>query len=378
MGKWTVRVLVTIILMVSPLLASDKMSPFSLGESFGFSSDDSGTGAYLGVDIGEVTQERVSVLKLKEEDGVEVLLVDQDSPAGKAGLKEHDVILTLNGTTVESGAQLRRMIHETPAGRSVTLGISRDGQLQTIKAQLADRRKAMNWKEGDLVNPPEPPEPPASWFPQIEIPNIVVVHSSMRSGLMLENLTPQLGEFFGAKNGKGVLVRSVEKGSGAAKAGLRAGDVIVSVNGEAVSDVGDFSHALRSHKSGNASVSVIRDKREQTISLPIPEKKQSEMQEESWEVPELDADIDIDLTEMTTNIAKLEPAFELAARNAGQAVRQAMETTRKSLCEQKAQMKQQMKQQSEQLSRQMKKLQRPSRDIEVLEMKEPIVEREMI
>ena len=95
-------------------------------------------------------------MKLKEEDGVEVLMVDQDSPAGKAGLREHDVILTLNGTSVESGPQLRRMIHETPAGRTVTLGISRDGQMQTIKAQLADRRKAMA-KGGKGINPPMPP-----------------------------------------------------------------------------------------------------------------------------------------------------------------------------------------------------------------------------
>ena len=69
-------------------------------------------------------------------------MVDQDAPAGKAGLKEHDVILTMNDSKVESGAQLRRMIRETPAGRIVTLGVSRDGQPLTLKVQLADRRKS--------------------------------------------------------------------------------------------------------------------------------------------------------------------------------------------------------------------------------------------
>ena len=59
---------------------------------------------------------------------MEVTLVDQDAPAGKAGIKEHDVILTVNGSGVESVEQLRRMIHEIPPGRVVTLGISRDGQ----------------------------------------------------------------------------------------------------------------------------------------------------------------------------------------------------------------------------------------------------------
>jgi len=71
---------------------------------------------------------------------VEVTLVDQDAPAGKAGLKEHDVILTLNGTQVESVEELRRIIREIPPGRLVTLGISRDGQPLTIKAQLEDRK----------------------------------------------------------------------------------------------------------------------------------------------------------------------------------------------------------------------------------------------
>ena len=90
--------------------------------------------------------ERLGELKLKEEHGAEVTMVDQDAPAGKAGLHEHDVIVSLNGTAVESAAQLRRMIKETPPGRVVNLGISRDGQPMTIKVQLADRHKSMTWE----------------------------------------------------------------------------------------------------------------------------------------------------------------------------------------------------------------------------------------
>jgi len=59
--------------------------------------------------------------------------VDQDAPAGKAGIKPHDVILTMNGASVESGGAIRRMIHETPAGRVVTLGLSRDGQPLSVR-----------------------------------------------------------------------------------------------------------------------------------------------------------------------------------------------------------------------------------------------------
>src|SRR6202795_4273507 len=108
-------------------------------EAVGFSSEGgSSSESYLGVDTRDITPDRLATLQLKEEKGVEVTMVDQDAPAGKAGLKEHDVILSVNGASVESGAQLRRMIRETPAGRVVTLGVSRDGQPLTLKVQLAD------------------------------------------------------------------------------------------------------------------------------------------------------------------------------------------------------------------------------------------------
>ncbi len=240
-----------------------------------FSSEDSGTSSYLGVDISDVSTERLSALKLKEEKGVEVTMVDQDAPAGKAGIREHDVILTMNNNAVESGAQLRRMIHETPAGRIVTLGISRDGQPMTVKVQLADKHKEFAMTGPDMknfhVNIPE------IHIPDIDIPsiNMVMVTSSARSGLSVENITPQLGEFFGVKNGNGVLVRAVEKGSRAEKAGFRAGDVIVKVNDQAVHDTGDFSHAVRSRDGAAISVGVIRDRKEQKLNLTLPDRKES-------------------------------------------------------------------------------------------------------
>src|ERR1700745_575824 len=215
------------------------------------------TGAYMGVDISDITPERVAALKLKDERGVEVTIVDQYAPRGKAGLKQHDVILTMNGTAVASGAQLRRMIRETPAGRVVTLGISRDGQPVTIKAQLAGRHKTnawmSQWKDFKFEMSPMPQ------FQDMDVPvSVVVVHSSMRSGLMVENITPQLGEFFGVKNGKGVLVRAVEKGSRAEKSGFRAGDVIVRVNDQPVQDTSDFSHAIRSATTDSVTIGVVR------------------------------------------------------------------------------------------------------------------------
>src|SRR5436309_8079322 len=130
-----------VLLLLLNISHATESSYSSFGDAYGYPSEEFGPTSYLGVDITDVSADRLSVLKLKEERGVEVTMVDQDAPAGKAGLKEHDVILTMNGNQVESVEQLRRMIREIPPGRLVTLGISRDGQAMTVKAQLADRKK---------------------------------------------------------------------------------------------------------------------------------------------------------------------------------------------------------------------------------------------
>ncbi len=281
------------------------------GESWDWSygAEDGGGSSYLGVDIADVSAERLGELKLKEEHGAEVTMVDQDAPAGKAGLHEHDVILSLNDTAVESAAQLRRMIKETPPGRVVNLGISRDGQPQTIKVQLADRHKSMAWepKEGEFKFE----MPKVSSMPDFDFPvSVVVVHQSARSGLMVENITSQLGDFFGVKDGKGVLVRSVEKGSRGEKGGFRAGDVVVKVNNQAVRDTSDFTHALRSSSGATAAVTVIREKREQTLTLTLPEKKDSgTLLEDSFDVPDVSVETEQAINRAEAEIARLGPAI---------------------------------------------------------------------
>jgi membrane-associated protease RseP (regulator of RpoE activity) len=277
------------------------------GESWdwSFGSEEGGGSSYLGVDIADVSPERLGELKLKEEHGAEVTMVDQDAPAGKAGLHEHDVIVSLNGTAVESAAQLRRMIKETPPGRVVNLGISRDGQPLTIKVQLADRRKSMAWPKGKF----EMPEMPA--MPDFDVPvSVVIVHSSLRSGLMVENITPQLGDFFGVKGGNGVLVRSVEKGSRGEKAGFRAGDVVVKVNNQPVHDTSDFTHALRSSSGGAVAVTVMREKREQNLTLTLPEKKDSgSLLEDSFDIPDFTAETEQAISRAGEEIARMGPAI---------------------------------------------------------------------
>jgi len=310
------------------------------GKMFVFPGESS---SYLGIDSSDITADRVQPLKLKEERGVEVIMVDQDAPAGKAGLKEHDVILEFNGTKVEGVEHLRRMIHEIPPGRTVSLGISRAGQPMVIKAQLADRAeavaKAMPKGRRSIVIPPiEIPE-----MPEINVSTMAIGYS--RAGMVVENLTPQLGEFFGVKNGQGVLVRSVEKGTPAEAAGLRAGDVIVRVEKDRIADRGDWKLALRSYAGQKVTVAVVRDKREQNLSITLPGRKSSDA---SWELDLPDIE-DMEFAPFESNLMKLRKINTQAVANLSTAwrahqheIRRAAQRTQQELERRKNEIRRQM------------------------------------
>jgi serine protease Do len=361
MRKYILTSIAMLPLLLTYSHAAQSLSVDPPAQPWVFSSEDGGTGAYLGVDITDVTTERLSALKLKEEKGVEVTMVDQDAPAGKAGIKEHDVILSMNGTSIDSGAQLRRMIHETPAGRVVTFGLSRDGQPVTVKVQLGDKHKEFSMTEPNMKEF-HFEMPNIHVMPDIDIPsiNMVVVTSSARSGLMVENITPQLGDFFGVKNGNGVLIRSVEKGSRAEKAGFRAGDVIVKVNDEPVHDTSDFTHAVKSRSGNSVNVGVIRDKKEQNLNLALPERKESgDLLEEESDDSNIDIESRIELGKLQSEIAKLRPQMELAAQDARKSavqLRQSLCGQQKTMREQALKLRDQLQPAQEQLKQEQEKL----------------------
>ena len=242
-------------------------------ETFSFMVPPAGAGSYLGVGVAEVTPERAKALKLKEERGAEITSVETDSPAAKAGLKTHDVVLEYSGQRVEGIEQFMRMVRETPAERQVRLTISRDGTTQTLTATIGQRKGlgtfAVPNVDGELF------QREMERLSEFRMPDIPRPNMSWQSGTLgveVESLADQLAEFFGVKEGG--LVRSVVKDSAAAKAGLKAGDVITRVDDTKVTLPRDITSATRSLRSKKTfPVTVIRNHKEMTVSVTLEESR---------------------------------------------------------------------------------------------------------
>jgi serine protease Do len=252
---------------VTPLIQKDDVTIFVDGDGPG----------WLGVETQEVTAARAKELKLPAERGVLVGKIVPDSPAAKAGLKENDVVTEINGQRIEGAAQFRRMVHEIPSGRSIQLTVWRDGHSQTLSATLGkseERRQSLK-----MIAPsagafafrmPDMPEIPE--IPSMEW-NGVFLGGQPRLGIDAEDLSGQLGAFFGAPEGEGILVREVNSGSPAEKAGLKAGDVITSLDGDRIRSIGELRERLsakRDDKDKTVKLGILRNKSALTLTVELP------------------------------------------------------------------------------------------------------------
>jgi len=220
--------------------------------------------ARLGVSIADINAENMHELKLAGEYGALVKEVEPDTPAAKAGLEANDVILEFDGERVRSAAQLRRLIQDTPAGRTVSIKISRGGLTRTLNVKLAAA-------SSELVTPEV--VVPQFEMPEIRVPNFDFnfLTAGPRLGISAEGLTPQLAQYFGVTQGKGVLVQEVTAGSAAEKAGLKAGDCIVRLGDTKVESVADLRRALDggSNENHEVNLTIVRDRHEQTLKVEL-------------------------------------------------------------------------------------------------------------
>jgi serine protease Do len=234
--------------------------------------------SWLGVESQEISSEKAKDLKLPAERGVLLERVVPDSPAAKGGLKDNDVVTEINGQRVEGAAQFRRMIHEIPAGRSAQFTVWRDGRAQTVSVTLgkSEERGNMWFKTA--------PRAFSMQLPRIEIPEVapmpemdwggyggVLAGTRPRLGVDAEDLNGQFGAYFGAPDGEGVLVREVNSGSPAEKAGVKSGDVITSLNGERIRSLGDLREKLAGKREEKAvKLGVLRNKNQMSITVEMP------------------------------------------------------------------------------------------------------------
>ncbi|NYF78263.1 PDZ domain-containing protein [Granulicella arctica] len=250
---------------------------------------------YLGINFHTVGEDQVSVLRLKDAHGAEISVLDHDGPACKSGLREHDVILLMDGQPIVNEDVLRRLLHDTPPGKTVVFVISRDGQQQTISTQLANRDTVgeQAWEQHMTVHDPAEPDgaavhgsgflgnsaPSSNDVPRHGFMSTTILSSSY-TGALLEVMGPQLQDYFGSETG--LLVRAVDPNSPAAAAGMRAGDVVVKIEAMTVVNSVDWLRTVHDNRGKPLSVVVLRDKKEQILTLIPDSKKRSSVMPKLW------------------------------------------------------------------------------------------------
>jgi serine protease Do len=234
---------------------------------------------YLGVYITDVDADKAQTLKLKETRGAVITLIDHDAPAGQIGLKINDVVLALNGQNVDDAEQLRKMLRDLPPGRKVSLEISRDGNIQTVAVQLADRKVVDHdvWDKIDngADDPGAAPSMGILAGSGADAPLTGGFHlpffgSTLKVGALVEPLTSQMADYLGVAGG--LMIKQVARKSEAAAAGFHAFDVILKVGPDTINTSADWDRALRSNEGKPVQVTILRDRKQQTLTLQVDSK----------------------------------------------------------------------------------------------------------
>jgi len=289
-----------------------------------------GGGPRLGVQVRDVAKEDVAKLKLTTQSGVVVDQVMDESAAQKAGVKAGDVVVQFDGENVRSAMQLTRLVRETAEGRAVKTALIRDGKRMdldvTPTAATADevsvfvnedqtgsdverqmqqfhlqRRlpepgqpmppgSTFHWEQ--RTPPPMPPGSTLQWRQGVPMPtpmpvpvpeggamqyfgdaagNFAFTMGRGRLGVTVQELTPELATYFGVKDG--LLVSAVQADTPAAKAGIKAGDVIAAVNGKTVASSSELIKEL-ADKDGEVTIGLTRDKKPLSLKATLEARKQ--------------------------------------------------------------------------------------------------------
>jgi serine protease Do len=256
------------------------------------------SGSYLGIEPQEVTKENFGKFGLSSVRGVAVEKVVENSPAAQAGVQAGDVIIKFEGEEIQSVRKLSRLIAEVAPDHQVRLTVLRGGSEQELTATMGKREMPGvfngNFKMENFPNIQTMPRmPDMSKLPQVQVlppdakgdtfiwkgdgdGSAFFFGANRQIGVSVSSLTKQLGEYFGVSDGKGLLISSVRENSPAAKAGLKAGDIIVEADGREVKNNADLIRAVNEKKEGAVTLTIIRDQNRQTVQV-TPEKLKGEI-----------------------------------------------------------------------------------------------------
>jgi serine protease Do len=243
-------------------------------------------GSFLGVYAEDVSKENMGRYGMRDVRGVGITQVVKDSPAEKAGLRKDDVIVKFENDSVTSTRKLNRLVSEVAPDQTVRLGIVRGGGEQDVAVTVGKRTHSMNtfdlhameglrdlpqlkelekFKEFKNLTPGDGQV--WRWDGKPGDGMVFAFGNARRIGVSTVQLTKQLADYFGIADGNGVLVTSVSDDSPAAKAGIKAGDVITAIDGEKVEGSGDLSRAINKKKDGEVNLTVIRNKNQRTVTV---------------------------------------------------------------------------------------------------------------
>jgi serine protease Do len=316
---------------------------------------------YLGVDVADVDQDKAQALRLKEVRGAVITLIDHDAPAGQIGLKINDVVIQLNGQNVEGAEQLKRMLREIPPGRKVSLEFSRDGNVQTVAVELVDHRVLGHdvWNKigsgGDVFAQGSsmgilPGGGDAGLPGGFHMP---LFSSTLNVGAMVEPLTSQMAEYLGVPNG--LMVKQVAHKSEAAAAGFKAFDVILKVGSDAVTTLSDWDRALRANQGKPVQVTVLRDKKQQTLTLQVDSKHKTGALELEQLFPAEDGVVVAEVDpELAQGFAWNDEATAEAMRKQAEALKNQLQAGRLEQFQLNSQQAEEMRKQAEKLRESLK------------------------
>jgi S1-C subfamily serine protease len=259
----------------SPVSAQIPQAAISGNARFVLASTSQG---YLGVTVHDVDPNHAQKEKLASPTGAEVVSLDHDAPAAKAGVHTGDVIQSINGQLVTDAATLTRLLRDMPVGKFIDLQVIHNAKVMRVHLQLADRSALIQhaWAHHFHVPIPEP-APMVQGFAVQRSDGGDGVYSGDSDapdpqayvGAEVEPITPQLAKYFGVRAGNGLLVRSVEDKSPAGNAGLDAGDIIITANGMPLETAADWLQTLRTNAGHPVVILVLRNRKVLTLAITV-------------------------------------------------------------------------------------------------------------